>query len=79
MELSNEFGRVPDPLDGGSIGQHGAPQPGARTVKAAWSMPGLAGELESFCTENLEQLSKRGDGSREVASWRRERILGWIP
>ena len=28
MELLNECGRVPDPLDGGSIGQHGAPQPG---------------------------------------------------
>ena len=60
MELLNDFGRVPDPLDGGSIGQHGAPQPGSRTAKAAWSMPGLAGELESFFAENLEQLSKGG-------------------
>ena len=60
MELLNDFGLVLDPLDGGGIGQHGAPQPEARTAKAAWRMPGLAGELESFCTENLEQLSKRG-------------------
>ena len=62
MELSDEFGRVPDPLDGGSIGQHGTRQPGARTAKAAWSTPGLAGDLESLFAENLEQLSKGGMG-----------------
>ena len=66
MELLNDFGRVLDPLDGGSIGQQGAPQPGARTVKAAWSMPGLTGELESFFAENLEQLSK---GEMEVGGY----------
>ena len=71
MELSDEFGRVPDPLDGGSIGQHGTRQPGARTAKAAWSTPGLAGDLESLFAENLEQLSKGGgweSGGTEFAA-----------
>ena len=51
MELLNDFGRVPDPLDGDSIGQHRAPQPGAQNAKAAWSMPWLAVELDPLKSE----------------------------
>ena len=76
MELSDEFGRVPDPLDGGRIGQHGTRQPDCEGgMEHAWvgGRPGVALRRE------FGAVIQGGDGSREVPSLRRERMLVWIP